>query len=1148
MAVSGSDVAALYTLLSNSMNVDQRLRGPAEEALAQSESRPGFCSCLLELIMAKDLASQNDVRLMATLYFKNSVNRYWRHRRDSSGISNEEKTHLRQKLLLYLREENEQIAQMLAVLISKIARIDYPKEWPDIFMVLSQQLQSADVLASHRIFMILFRTLKELSTKRLTSDQRNFAEISSHFFDYSWHLWQSDMQTILHGFSSLSQSYNSNPDDQHHELYLTCERWLLCSKIIRQLIISGFQSDSKCFQEVRPVKEVSPVFLSALQSFLPYYSSFEKKYPKFWDFVKRACTKLMKILVAFQGRHPYSFGDKFVLSSVVDFCLNKITDPEQYVLSFEQFLIQCMMLLLSNALYPCHRYFVLTASDLEEWYHNSEAFHHEQDMIQWTEKLRPCAEALYIVLFENYSQLLGPVVVSLLQETMNNCPTSVTEITPVLLLKDAAYGAAAYVYYELSNYLSFKDWFNGALSLELSNEHPNLRIIHRKVAIILGQWVSEVKEDTKRPVYCALIRLLQGNDLSVRLAACRSLCLHIEDANFSDREFVDLLPICWDSCFKLFDEVQEFDSKVQVLNLISTLILHVSEVIPFAEKLVQFFQKVWEESSGESLLQIQLLVALKNFVVALGYQSPICYSILLPILENGININNPDELNLLEDSMLLWEATLSHAPSMVPQLLPNFSRLVDIMERSFDHLEVAVNIIEDYIILGGNDFLSMHAANIAKILDLVVGNVNDKGLLSVLPVIDILIQPAKVCVRELFRARLSIVDSSSLVVKFPLHNSAIAPIKWIFDNLERRSSRDGKTPRDAGILVGTAPNGDSTVGNFPCGDGDGKQNSPEAGAGTQARIPAPSLLIAKINKFTEFFLISPPCHSPFSPYRRTSSCHHPHCVVLSICGIPFHNSVVVSILLSVAAFPTSSTALSSGLPLRPPTVILKELELSDRWRMGSLRGIEPCGEWGWGAMFPHGGERGWRQRRGANLRAGMGSRECFPMEVPPLISSTLQKLILICLSGGDDRDPSKTSVKASSAAILARLLVMNTNSLAQLASDPSTSLLLQTASIPVQENILLCLVDIWVDKVDNVSCIQKKTIGLALSIILTLRLPQVIDKLDQILSVCTSVILGGNSDLTEEESSGVMSSSTSPDDGNIPSKEFRKRQARIYET
>lgn len=51
-----------------------------------------------------------------------------------------------------------------------------------------------------------------------------------------------------------------------------------------------------------------------------------------------------------------------------------------------------------------------------------------------------------------------------------------------------------------------------------------------------------------------------------------------------------------------------------------------------------------------------------------------------------------------------------------------------------------MNIIEDYIILGGSEFLSVHASSIAKILDLVVGNVNDRGLLAVLPVIDLLIQ------------------------------------------------------------------------------------------------------------------------------------------------------------------------------------------------------------------------------------------------------------------------------------------------------------------------------------------------------------------------------------------------------------------------
>lgn len=110
--------------------------------------------------------------------------------------------------------------------------------------------------------------------------------------------------------------------------------------------------------------------------------------------------------------------------------------------------------------------------------------------------------------------------------------------------------------------------------------------------------LCQIKEDTKRPVYCALIRLLQDKDLSVRvysfsnvvfsfgfpaavcgyfpwllinsllfmfqLAACRSLCSHIEDASFSEGEFVDLLPICWDSSFRLIEKVQEFDSKVNI--------------------------------------------------------------------------------------------------------------------------------------------------------------------------------------------------------------------------------------------------------------------------------------------------------------------------------------------------------------------------------------------------------------------------------------------------------------------------------------------------------------------------------------------------------------------------------------------------------
>lgn len=76
-------------------------------------------------------------------------------------------------------------------------------------------------------------------------------------------------------------------------------------------------------------------------------STFQKGHTKFWDFIKRACTKLMKVLIVIQETHPFSFSDKSVLPLVMVFCLNKITDPEPEILSFEQFLIQCMVMVKS---------------------------------------------------------------------------------------------------------------------------------------------------------------------------------------------------------------------------------------------------------------------------------------------------------------------------------------------------------------------------------------------------------------------------------------------------------------------------------------------------------------------------------------------------------------------------------------------------------------------------------------------------------------------------------------------------------------------------------------------------------------------------------------------------------------------------------
>uniref|UniRef100_A0A0E0NTP9 Importin N-terminal domain-containing protein n=1 Tax=Oryza rufipogon TaxID=4529 RepID=A0A0E0NTP9_ORYRU len=961
MALSAGDVQFIYSVLANSLSADAATRQPAEALLAQCEARQGFCSCLLAIITSRGEESDDDVRLLAAVHLKNCVTRCWRNSVDSPAIDNEEKVYIRKSLLLNMREENGKIALQLAALIARIVYFDYPKEWSDVFSVLAQQLQTSDVFTSYQVSTVLFRSLKKLSKKRLAFDQRNYSEITVYLFDYIWNLWKSNAQIVLQNFSVLSQ-HNSSLD-QSNDLLLIYERWLVCLKIIRELICSGYASDSTTMQEVCQIKEVCPVLLGAIQSILPYYPFFKERQAKPWSHAKRACIKLMKVLIILQDKYPYSFAHETVLPAAVDFCLTMITNPEQADTSFEEFLVQCMVLVklvlecqeykpgqigfeavgssehaifdqrknnlsatassMVMSVLPAdrimllcdiliRRHFIYTATDMNEWHSNPESFHHEQNLLQCTEKRRPCAEALFIILFDNYGVQLAPFVASIIHDVKAVSPPLEIEITAGMLLKEAAYTAAGHVFDELSKYLSFDEWFCGYLSIDLSNGNPNMCIIRRRIALLLGQCAFEIKGVIQKEVCDALVGLLGDQDMAVRLAACSSLCYAFRVFGIWEVDLLECIPTCWAMCFKLIGAVQEFDSKVQVLSFILVLLNYVGDdrIIPFVSELSQFFLKTWEESSGECLLQIELLDAIRTFISSLGYNSPLCYGMVLPILQYGMDVDSPNALNLLEDTVLLLEATLSNAPSIVPQLLDCFPYLVGIMNGSFNHLEIMIKIIEHYIVFAGSDLLQSHATSLESILDTIVGNADDKGLLTTLPIIDLL------------------------------------------------------------VLM-------------------------------------------------------------------------------------------------------------------------------------------------------------------------------FPQEVPPLISSALQKLVFISLSGGDEHYPSRTAVCVTSAAILARLLLLNRDFLAQLLSEPALIARFQQAGI--NQNLLLLLVDWWINKVDDASSIEKKVYAMALSVILTANIPGVIEKLGDILRLCTSVIIGGHGRTTSDDSSDdTISSLPLSDDPEYSntSKEFKKAQIR----
>lgn len=116
------------------------------------------------------------------------------------------------------------------------------------------------------------------------------------------------------------------------------------------------------------LKDIAFCLLFAVFSRHDFYnadSSFQEGNGQLWEFVKQACTKLMKVLIRIQERHPYSFGHGHVLPLVLDLCLNKITSPEPEIMLYEQFMIQCMVMV--KSILECKEYkAVLTGRVINE--------------------------------------------------------------------------------------------------------------------------------------------------------------------------------------------------------------------------------------------------------------------------------------------------------------------------------------------------------------------------------------------------------------------------------------------------------------------------------------------------------------------------------------------------------------------------------------------------------------------------------------------------------------------------------------------------------------------------------------------------------------------------------------------------------------
>nr|XP_033786299.1 importin-11 isoform X1 [Geotrypetes seraphini] len=753
MDLNSASTVVLH-VLTQAASQDSALLKPAEEQLKQWEIQPGFYSVLLNIFTNHTL--DVNVRWLAVLYFKNGIERYWR-RMAPHALSEEEKSTLRAGLITNFNEPVNQIATQVAVLIGKVARLDCPKQWPELIPTLLESVKVQDDLLQHRALLTFYHVTKTLSSKRLASDRKLFHDLASGIYNFACSLWNHHTDTFL------QQIYIGNESTAINSL----ERTLLSLKVLRKLTVHGFvepHQNMEVMEFLRAVFEQLKQFMECCRRIGPGNTCRER--------LEKVIILFTKVLLDFLGQHPFSFIP--LIQRSLEVAVSYVFTETGEGIIFERFIVQCMNLIkmivkndaykpskniedsrpetleahkIKTAFFTCTtlmeickrlvtHYFVLTEEELTMWEEDPEGFTVEEaGGDSWKYSLRPCTEVLFMDIFHEYSQTLIPVLLEMVHSMQG--PTNV-EDTNALLIKDTVYNAVGLAAYELFDNVDFDEWFKKQLLAELQISHNGYKAIRRRVIWLIGQWISvKFKSDLRPLLYEAILNLLQDHDLVVRIESATTLKLTVDDFEFRTEQFLPYLESTFSLLFQLLQNVAECDTKMHILHVLSCVIERVNmQIRPYVGCLVQYLPLLWKQSEEHNMLRCAILTTLIHLVQGLGEDSKNLYPFLLPVIQLSTDVSQPPHVYLLEDGLELWLVALENSPSITPELLRIFQNMSALLELSSENLKTCFQIINAYIYLAAYEFLQTYAVGLCLSFCEVLKDITTEGQVQVLKVVE----------------------------------------------------------------------------------------------------------------------------------------------------------------------------------------------------------------------------------------------------------------------------------------------------------------------------------------------------------------------------------------------------------------------------
>ncbi|KAI7866309.1 armadillo-type protein [Mucor mucedo] len=355
---------------------------------------------------------------------------------------------------------------------------------------------------------------------------------------------------------------------------------------------------------------------------------------------------------------------------------------------------------------------LLTPADFSKWEEDPEGWAISLDSENWEFELRPCAEMTFMNLLSQYRDQLVPIMLNLVERVAN-----VTDHQS-LLFKDAVYDAIGLGVNSLYGRLDFEPFVMNRLVVELQNKDPNFKILRRRIAWMLGKWVTEgISADCRQVIYEILLELMsEEEDLVVRLTAAHGLKQAVDDWDFDIDIVLPYLGRAMSLLLNLLNEVEESDTTMKLISYLTAIMDRTSiNMIPYAAQIIQLLTPLWGPNT-EPLLQSSLVVTFTK-------------------------ITSEAHIYLLEDSLDLWWSLLQSTPSSSAELMSLLPVALELLDYDTENLRKVLKIIDSYILLDPQSTLqSPHTAVLFSKLASKIGNCREQAASYITHTVDLALQ------------------------------------------------------------------------------------------------------------------------------------------------------------------------------------------------------------------------------------------------------------------------------------------------------------------------------------------------------------------------------------------------------------------------